>query len=55
MWCTSDNHNNSYVQKNFLDSNFNQGVIYKISTFKEITPNSTYSQTSYFLKYKWNL
>ena len=32
--------------KEFLDSNLNEGVIYKISIFHEIAPNFTYSQKS---------
>ena len=50
MWCVADNHN--YVcrmrTKGFLDSNFNQAVIDKISNFQEIAPNFTYSQKLYF-------
>ena len=45
MWCALDNHNNMchICAKELLDSNFNLGVIYKISIFKEIAPNFTYS------------
>ena len=32
--------------KEFLDSNFNQAVIEKISNFHVIAPNFTYSQKS---------
>ena len=43
-----DNH--SYMchicAKGFLDSNFNEAVIDKISIFHEIAPNFTYSQKS---------
>ena len=50
MWCAADNY--SYTchicAKGFLDSNFNQAVIDKISNFHEIAPNFTYSQKSYF-------
>ena len=37
------------VQKDFLDSNFSEAVIDKISSFHKIAPNSTFSQKSYFL------
>ena len=40
--------------KGFLDSNFNQAVIDKISNFQDIDPDFTYSQKSYFLKFNWN-
>ena len=44
MCCATDNHN--YMRhtctKEFLDSNFNEAVIDKISNFHEIAPNSTY-------------
>ena len=40
--------------KGYLDSNFNQAVIAKISIFHEIAPNFTYSQKSLFFKYNWN-
>ena len=36
----------TYVQKDFLDLNFNQAVIVKISIFHTIDPNFTYSQKS---------
>ena len=57
MWCTSDNQNNmNYIcGKELLDSDFNWGVIYKISFFNEIAPNFTYLQKSYFSKYNWNI
>ena len=38
----------------FLDSNFNEAVIDKLTNFQEIAPNFTYSQKSLFLKYNWN-
>ena len=40
--------------KGFLDLNFIQAVIDKISFFQQIAQNFTYSQNSYFLKYNWN-
>ena len=48
MWCASDNHNDMcHIRaKGHLDLNFNEAVIYKISIFKEIAPNFTYSQKS---------
>ena len=56
MWCASDNYNNMchIFAKELLDSNLNQGVMYKISIFEEIAPNFTYSQISKCLKYNWN-
>ena len=52
MWRAADIHNNicHICAKEFLDSNFNQASIDKISHFPEIAPNFTYSQKSYFLK-----
>ena len=48
IWLADDNH--SYkchiFAKGFLDSNFNEAVIDKISFFHEIAPNFTYSQKS---------
>ena len=46
MWCASDDHNNvcHICAKELLDSNFNEAVIVKISSFNEIAPNFTYSQ-----------
>ena len=46
MWCVADIHNYKchVCAKGFLDSNFNQAVIGKISIFHEIAPNFTYSQ-----------
>ena len=40
----------------FLDSNFNEAVIGKISNFHEIASNFTYSQKKkmQYLKYNWN-
>ena len=37
--------------KGFPDSNFNQGVIDKITNSQEIASKFTYSQKSYFQKY----
>ena len=44
MWCAADNHNYMchIYAKGVLDSNFIQAVIYKISNFHKIAPNSTY-------------
>ena len=39
------------MAKVLLDSNFDEAVIYKISSFHDIAPNFTYSHKSYFLKY----
>ena len=41
-----DNHNymSNMCEKGLSDSNVNQAVIGKISIFKEIAPNFTYSQ-----------
>ena len=49
--CVTDNHIETYhiFAKGFLDSNFNQAVINKISNFYAIAPNLTYSQKSEFL------
>ena len=43
MWSTVDNHNYMcYIcAKGFLDSNCNEAVIDKISSFNEIAPNFT--------------
>ena len=38
MWCVS------HMFKGFLDSNFIEAVIEKISNFHKIAPNFTYSQ-----------
>ena len=48
MWCAADNHKSMchICEKEHLDSNVNQAVIYKISNFNEIAPNFTYSQKS---------
>ena len=40
--------------KELSDSNFNQAVIGKILSFKEIDPNFTYSQKLLFFKYNLN-
>ena len=56
MWCAADNHN--YMchacGKEFSDSNFNQAIIDKISNFREIAPNFTYSQKLQLFKYICN-
>ena len=41
IWYVEDNHNHMchICAKGFLDSNFNQAVIDKISIFHEIAPN----------------
>ena len=48
MWCGADNYNYMchihVCAKGFLDSNFNEAVIDKISIFHKIAPNFTYSQ-----------
>ena len=38
MWCAADNHNYMWhiYAKGFLDSNFNQAVIEKISIFTKL-------------------
>ena len=40
MWCAADNHNHiglcHIFSKGYLDSNFNEAVIDKISNFHEI-------------------
>ena len=48
MWCTVGIYNYMCHKcaKGFLDSNFNQAVIDKISSFHEIAPNFTFSQKS---------
>ena len=48
MWCAADNHNDTYhtCAKGFLDLNFNQAVINKISNFREIAQNFTFLQKS---------
>ena len=45
MWCAEDNYSNMchICVKGFLDLNFNEAVIDKISFFHEIDPNLTYS------------
>ena len=45
MWCAADIHNYmcNICAKGFLDLNFNEAVIGKISNFHEIAPNFTYS------------
>ena len=50
MWCAGDNYNNMchISAKELLDSNSNEGVIYKITNFNEIVPNFTYSQNRNF-------
>ena len=48
IWFAEDNHScmcHIYA-KGFLDSNFNEAVIDKISIFHEIAPNFTFSQKS---------
>ena len=48
MCCAADSHNymcHTFATE-FLDSNFNEAVIDKISIFHEITQNSTYSHKS---------
>ena len=54
MWCASDSHNNMrhLCAKELLNSNFNYAVIYKVSIFKEITPNFTYVTQSYITRNK---
>ena len=44
MWCAVVNHNymRHICAKQFLDANFNEAVIDKISIFQEIAPNFTY-------------
>ena len=51
MWCVTNNHNNTSHTgaEGFLDLDFNQAVINKISNFHEIAPDFTYSQKSQFL------
>ena len=51
MWCAADNHNYMYFiwAKGFLDTNFNQAFIDKLSNFQEIAPNFTYSHDWNFL------
>ena len=44
----------THVQKNFLNSSFNEAVIDKISNFHDIAPNFTFSQISFF-KYVCNV
>ena len=46
MHCTADNYNYTchICAKGFLDSNFDEAVIDKISNFNELAPNFTYSQ-----------
>ena len=56
MWYATDNHNYMchIYAKGFLDSNFNQAVIDKISNCQEIAPNVTYSQQIVILKVRFN-
>ena len=53
MLCAADIHNymGHICGKGFLDSNFNEVVIDKISNFREIAPNFTYSQKSLFIEF----
>ena len=48
MWCAVVIHNYMchICRKGFLDSNFNEAVIEKLSNFHEIAPNFTESQKS---------
>ena len=48
MWCAADNHNYMchICAKEFLDSNFSEAVIDKLSNFQEIASNFTNSQKS---------
>ena len=55
MWFVTDNYTCHTCAKGFLDSNFNQAVINKMSNFHEIDPNFTYSQKSQFFKHNWRL
>ena len=50
MCCALDNHNKMChtCAKEFLDSNFNQAIIDKISSFHKIATNFTYSQKLLF-------
>ena len=54
--CSQDNL--SYMchirTKGFLNSNFNEALIDKISIFQEIVPNFTYSQKFVFLSIHGN-
>ena len=54
MSCATENCIRMYrpCTKETLDSNFNEGVINKISNFQEITPNFTYKRVIF--KYGWN-
>ena len=56
MRCATDNHNNMChtCAKGLLNSNFNQAVIYKISSFHEIAPNFTFTKIAIF-KLNWRL
>ena len=56
MLCASKTHNNMchICARELLDLNFNLLVIYKISSFNEITPNFTFLQKAFFFYY-WNL
>ena len=48
MWCAPNNYKD-ILCKRFLDTNFNEAVINKISNFHQIAPNLTYSQKNRFL------
>ena len=52
MWCAAGNHNymSHICAEESLDSTFDYAIIDKILNFKEIAPNFTYSQKSYFFK-----
>ena len=56
MWCAADNYNDTChtCSKGFLDPNFNEAVINKISDVHEIAPNFKHSQKLYF-KHNWRL
>ena len=45
IWCAADNYNYmcQICAQGFLDLNFNQAVIDRISNFHETAPNFTYS------------
>ena len=51
MWCAADSNNYMchVCAKDFLDSNFNQAVIDKISNFHKNTPNFAFSQKIVFV------
>ena len=50
MWCAAGNHNymSHVCAKGFLDLNFNQAVIDKISNLLEIAQNFTYISLYFF-------